>query len=267
MAHEQKLKEVNIELEARVKERTQELINKNEALNNAINELRRVNNDLDNFVYTASHDLKSPISNIEGLVNTLEETVPEEIKNDETIRQIFDMIDQSMIKFKETIKDLTEITRVKKNAADGDEEINLKDIIEDVKINLGELIKKTEATFEIDIKDCPTVKFSRKNLYSIFQNLISNAIKYKSPDRAPEISIKAVLFEEYVLIKVRDNGLGISPTEKEKVFSMFKRLHGHVEGSGVGLYIVKKILDDAEGKIELESQPDKGSLFKVFIKK
>lgn len=266
LAHEQRLQEVNSELEQRVKERTDELLTKNTELQTTNAELKRVNNDLDSFVYAASHDLKAPVSNIEGLLHTLMDAMPEDAAKDEGVLQIIEMINKSISRFKSTIQDLTDITKIQKNFEEELEEVFLTDILENVQVNLSELITKSNAKIFVDIKDCPAIKFSRKNLNSILYNLISNAIKYRSPDRVPEVKIKAVIYNEYILLKVTDNGLGMNPSDKDKIFSMFKRLHNHVEGSGVGLYIVKRILENSGGKIEVESQPDKGSVFKVYFK-
>jgi signal transduction histidine kinase len=266
LAHEQRLQEVNSELEQRVKERTDELLTKNTELQSTNAELKRVNNDLDSFVYAASHDLKAPVSNIEGLLHTLMDAMPQDAANDEGVLQIIEMINKSISRFKSTIQDLTDITKIQKNFEEELEEVYLSDILENVQVNLNELISKSKANIIVDIKDCPAIKFSRKNLNSILYNLISNAIKYRSPDRVPEVKIKARIFNDYILLKVTDNGLGMNPSDKDKIFSMFKRLHNHVEGSGVGLYIVKRILENSGGKIEVESQPDKGSVFKVYFK-
>jgi signal transduction histidine kinase len=95
---------------------------------------------------------------------------------------------------------------------------------------------------------------------------LSNAIKYRSPDRPPVIHLSAQKTEGYALIRVEDNGLGIDETQKAKLFTMFKRFHNHVDGTGVGLYIVKRIVENAGGRIDVESQPNKGSVFSVYLK-
>ena len=266
IAHEQKLKEINQELEARVKRRTDELLRKNTDLEAMNLQLKRVNNDLDSFVYSASHDLKAPVSNIEGLLTTLIDALPEGVAEDETIHEILGMISESILRFKLTISDLADITKIQRDEEEQLEEVDLKETIENVQVNIRELIASSKAIINIDVENCPKIKFSRKNLTSIFYNLLSNAIKYRSPERVPEIKVKATIFEDYVLVKVQDNGLGMDPADKDKIFNMFKRLHSHVEGSGVGLYIVKRIIENSGGKIEVESQPEKGSIFKVFFK-
>jgi signal transduction histidine kinase len=97
-------------------------------------------------------------------------------------------------------------------------------------------------------------------------NLISKAIKYKSIQK-PKIHIETQEVDRYVLISVTDNGLGMDDAQKEKTFAMFRRLHSHVEGTRVGLYIVKRIIDNSGGKIEIESQVNHGTTFKIYFKK
>jgi signal transduction histidine kinase len=110
------------------------------------------------------------------------------------------------------------------------------------------------------------VKYGIKNIKSILYNLITNAIKFRSPERNPVIKISTRETKEGVLLIVEDNGLGLTPEEKNKLFIMFKRLHDHVEGTGVGLYIVKRIVESTGGKIEVESEKGKSTTFKVLLK-
>lgn len=266
MAHEQALQKLNSELEERVKTRTEELVQKNQELEVTNVELKKVNSDLDGFVYAASHDLRAPISNIEGLLITLKDSLKDEFLKDESLKMVIDMIDHSINRFKGTIQDLTEITKVQKNFYDEVDNVNIQEIIEDVKSNIRELIVNSSAKIRVNIAGFETIKFSKKNLNSILYNLMSNAIKYKSPERAPEINIKAEVSGEYIMLSIKDNGLGFDLKDKNKIFGMFKRLHDHVEGTGVGLYIVKRIIENCGGMIEVESQPGKGSEFKVYFK-
>jgi signal transduction histidine kinase len=110
---------------------------------------------------------------------------------------------------------------------------------------MHEVISNTEAVIDTDFK-VSRVKFSKKNLRSIIYNLLSNAIKYRLPGTVPKIRISSEDAGEFILLKISDNGLGISEENKGKVFGMFKRFHDHVEGTGIGLYIVKRIIDNAE---------------------
>ncbi|MBO9703007.1 MAG: HAMP domain-containing histidine kinase, partial [Sporocytophaga sp.] len=146
------------------------------------------------------------------------------------------------------------------------EDINLPEMLKEVKSMFEEPIKKTNATIKEDFSEISTIKFAKKNLQSIFHNLLSNAIKYHSPERNPEIFITTKLEENHTILSIQDNGLGMKKEQADKIFSEFKRLHKDVEGSGVGLYLVKRIITSAGGKIEVESEPGKGSIFKVYFK-
>ncbi|MFN6947145.1 MAG: PAS domain S-box protein, partial [Cytophagaceae bacterium] len=228
-------------------------------------ELTRINNDLDNFIYTASHDLKAPISNIEGLVNSLNDVISEDFQS-EDFNQILAMINSSIKKFQHTIQDLTDISKAQKSSEESNDIVDVGEIIKEVLENLRKEIKESKAEIRLDLKAGLCVHFSRKNFRSVIFNLISNAIKYRCPERKPEVSISMSSNKEYQILKVQDNGLGITPENKHKVFEMFKRLHAHVDGSGVGLYIVRRIVDNAGGRIELDSEPGKGSAFRVYFK-
>lgn len=228
-------------------------------------ELIRINDDLDTFVYTASHDLKNPVLNIEGLVTILEEVLEGDPSKEE-LKEIISHISTSVSRFKATILDLTEISRVQKNFSSPPEKINCQAIIQEVKAGLSEMIAKSKAEIVLHIAEWLELKFSKKNFQSIIYNLLSNAIKYSSPDRRPVVHITMERQDSYILLSVRDNGLGIEPKYIQKLFAMFRRFHDHVEGSGIGLYIVKRIMDNAEGKIAVESEVGSGSTFNLYFK-
>jgi PAS domain S-box-containing protein len=229
-------------------------------------ELTRINSDLDNFIYTASHDLKAPINNIEGLMITLQDLLSVESKTNGDVGYVLTMIDLSVERFKNTIKDLTDVAKVQSDGAEDITKVNFKQLLEEVKFNIKDLIYKSNAVILDDFSEVDSVKFSQKNLRSIIYNLVSNAVKYRSPDRAPEVSIQTKRIDEgCILLTVKDNGLGINKVDQEKVFVMFKRLHSHVEGTGVGMSIVKKIIDNAGGRIEIESEVGKGTIFRIYL--
>jgi PAS domain S-box-containing protein len=254
------LMESNLKLDDKVSERTLQLENKNK-------DLTRINSDLDNFIYTASHDLKAPISNIEGLIMSLREALQmEHSPKDGDTEIILEMIDKSIIRFKETISDLTEISKAQKLENEDIEDIDCPQIIKNAQEDIRDLIKASGARINISLKNCNSIKFSKKNFKSIIYNLLSNAIKYRHPDRIPEISITSEKMTDFLKLTVKDNGLGISPTNIPKMFTMFKRFHDHVEGSGIGLYIVKRILDNAGGRIEVTSEQGIGTTFNVYIR-
>lgn len=237
-----------------------------ETLRNRNEELQLINNDLDNFIYTASHDLKAPITNIEGLMHLLVRNLPAEILKTPVIDKVVSMTWASISRFKNTINDLTEITKLQRSAVDDVNQVPFQEIFEEIRLDLETAIQESGAKFEVDFSQCPSIQFSKKNLRSIIYNLVSNAIKYRSPEREPFIKVSSIKEQDFCLFSVEDNGLGMDLSQESKIFSMFQRLHGHVEGSGVGLYITKKIIENSGGKIKVESEVGKGSTFRVYFK-
>jgi signal transduction histidine kinase/PAS domain-containing protein len=228
------------------KQKQKELEKKNE-------ELVRINNDLD-----------APVLNLEGLFYILFR----KIELNEELAQLQSMIGVSFERFKNTLKDLTEVAKVNKGEEDTEiiEVVRFDDMLEEAKLTIKDQIDKSGA--EIHNKfEVPAIRFSRKNLRSIIYNLVSNGVKYRSAERTPVINISTLkTANDYILLQVSDNGLGMNIQHKEKIFGMFNRLHCHVEGTGVGLYIVKRIVDNAGGKIEVESEVGKGTTLKLFLK-
>lgn len=232
-----------------------------ETLKTRNEELQKINNDLDNFIYTASHDLKSPVSNLEGLFNML----LSKIELDDKLLRLKVMIEASFARFKNTITALTEIAKVQKEDAEDLEVVKFSDTVEEVKSDIKEQIEKYDAQIQAEFT-VEQIRFSRKNLRSILYNFITNAIKYSDLQRRPVVKIATEKEDDFVVLTIADNGLGIPLENQNKIFQMFKRLHDHVEGTGVGLYIVKRIVDNAGGKIEVESEEGKGTAFKVYFK-
>jgi signal transduction histidine kinase len=142
--------------------------------------------------------------------------------------------------------------------------VSITKVVEDVSIDLDKLIKDNNVEIFNRI-ETDQILIAPKNIRSIIYNLLSNAIKYSSPDRTPQVHIQTKRSEHYLLIEVKDNGIGIAAQHQEKMFTMFKRFHTHVEGTGIGLYIVKRTVENAGGKIEVESKVDVGTTFRVYL--
>lgn len=233
-----------------------------EEINETNKNLLIINSDLDNFVYTASHDLKAPIANIEGLMTVLCSLHGDKF-NDEELK-VIKMIHSAVIKFKTTIKDLTEISRIQRNYDEEASTIDIKDVINDVIILINDQIVSSKASINL-VSSCTLSNISKSNVESIIYNLLSNAIKYKDFNRDPVITIECNQEKDYLLLKVKDNGLGIPAHQEKNIFKMFKRVHNHVDGSGVGLYLVNRIMENVGGKIVVESEVGKGSTFKLYF--
>jgi len=143
--------------------------------------------------------------------------------------------------------------------------VNLTELISEIELSIQDKITSAKANISTDIQ-VEEIRLSKKNLRSIIYNLISNAIKFKSPERPPEIIITTSMEKDFILLSVQDNGLGIPEQEQENVFNMYKRVHENAEGQGMGLYLIKKIVDASGGKFAIESEVSKGSNFKIYFK-
>ncbi|MCX2740775.1 chemotaxis protein CheB [Pontibacter anaerobius] len=229
--------------------------------------LLRVIEDLDTFVYTASHDLKAPIGNIEGLMLLLEDQIASAGPiPGEPIQPVFEMMKGAISRFNNVIKDLTDIVKVQRDVDGEPEQVEVQEVFEEVKVNMQELIETEHAQFEVNFENAPCINFSKKNLYSVLYNLVSNAIKYKAKGRTPTIVLKTERVDGHVLLTVTDNGLGISEENIAKLFTLFKRFHSHVDGTGMGLYIVKRLVENANGFIQVNSEEGEGTTFKLYFK-
>ncbi|PKV76017.1 PAS domain-containing sensor histidine kinase [Pontibacter ramchanderi] len=239
----------------------------NQQLSGTNAQLTRTNIDLDNFIYAASHDLKAPIYNIERLLVILIESIPNDAQASHDLKQVIEMIHSSISRFKRTIDHLTDVTKLQKENNQEASEVNLSELIHDIRLDLSDQIERMDAHIEVDVEKCESIRFSEKNMRSVLYNLLSNALKYRDPERRPAIRISCEPSGNYTLLKVQDNGLGMKPSGVAKIFSMFTRLHDHVEGSGIGLYMVKKIVENAEGRIEVDSEIGQGTTFSVYFKR
>jgi signal transduction histidine kinase len=244
----------------------EELSESNQKLSRINLELERTNKDLDNFVYTASHDLKAPILNMEGLLHLLGKQLKEEIGQKAIANRVYESLYASVARFKNTIGDLTQVAKVSKDNPEDITSVDLKEVYEQVRADLEPQIGEAGGEIEINL-DCPNVHFSKKNLQSILYNLLSNAIKYRCLERKLLVRISCYNNESHHVLQIEDNGLGMDMRQEEKIFALFKRLHTHVEGTGIGLYIVKKMLENGGGKIEVESKVGVGSTFRVYFKR
>jgi signal transduction histidine kinase len=236
-----------------------------EELQTTNQQLVRTNADLDNFIYTASHDLKAPIANIEGLLYLLQEELPPAVVQAKNIGPTLTRMLDAVERFKRTISHLTEVSKLQKEHAPTITAVNLAAVIEDVRQDLSPLLQAAGAKLVVDMPALPTIRFSEKNLRSIVYNLLSNALKYRSPVRTAHIDIRAHVRPGYTVLEVHDNGLGLAPTQLPRLFTMFQRFHDHVEGTGIGLYMVKRMVENAGGRIEVHSQLGAGTTFFVFL--
>jgi PAS domain S-box-containing protein len=221
--------------------------------------LRRANEDLEQFAYAASHDLQEPLRMICIYSELLERRHHHAMSAD--ARHLLATITDGAQRINELVKDLLSYT----NAASMDPvtapATDPNDVLVEVRKALQDLINRTNATVTSDIM--LSVKVHRTHLVQILQNLVSNSLKYHSPDRPPLIHVTSVPAPGGMTeLQVTDNGIGIEPEYYERVFGVFKRLHSRrVPGTGIGLAICKKIVNYYGGVIRVESTPGSGSTF------
>jgi sigma-B regulation protein RsbU (phosphoserine phosphatase) len=226
--------------------------------------LTRTNADLDTFIYTASHDLRAPITNIEGLLALLGNELPAEVQQVPEVAHILALMKTSVDRFTTTIHQLTDLTQLQQSQAAPAEAVDLAALLDAICLDLApQLPAAAQLTRAVD--QCPHLFFAPKHLRSILYNLLSNGIKYCYPGRPPVVQVRCSRVGGQVLLEVQDNGLGLNAAQQGQLFGLFQRLHNHVEGSGIGLYMVKRIVENAGGTITVQSQPDVGSTFTVTL--
>lgn len=238
-----------LELNNRLKKRAEELVNSNI--------------ELERFAYVASHDLQEPLRMITSFLQLFRKRYEDKI--DETADQYIHFAVDGAERMKILIMDLLEYSRVG-SSAELFEEIDVKILLTELQEVFYKTCEETGAI--IRIGEMPVVKANKTQLFQLFQNLVSNALKYHS-SHIPDITITYEENENEYIFSVKDNGIGIDPASQEKIFVIFHRLHSRSEygGTGIGLAICKKIVERHGGKIWVESEPGKGSNFFFSISK
>ncbi len=223
--------------------------------------LQRVNTDLDNFVHMASHDLKGPIGNLEGLLGVLLKKIAPSL--DEDTREIAGLLKGALSKLRQTVKDLATVSQAGQVLAET-EPVVFAEVLAEVQQDLKPQLDEADASLRADWQ-VPAVAFPRKHLRSILYNLVCNAVKYRSPDRRTVIAVGTVAGDGLVTLTVADNGSGLSAAQRDRLFTLGQRFHAGVEGSGVGLYLIKRIVENYKGHIEVESREGEGTTFRVGL--
>ena len=225
-----------------------------------IKKLEQSNRELEQFAYITSHDLREPLRMITSFLQLLERRYTDELDNDanefigfavEGAKRLDDMINDLLI--------YSQVTNKRTFSS-----IQLEEVLEESLNNLKMAIDENNAV--ITHETLPTIYGNEKSMVQLFQNLIGNAIKYRS-EETPQIHISAKKQENQYIFSVKDNGIGIEPKYLEQIFTIFKRLHTHdkYDGTGIGLAIAQKIVQQHGGHIWAESEPGKGSTFYFTI--
>ena len=221
-------------------------------------ELKRTNADLEQFAYLASHDLRQPLRMVTNYLAVIEKRLGPQLEED--LRTYFDFATGGAKKMDRLLTHLLDYSRTGKLGEI--ENVPIGESVADALLILTEAIHQADAKVLVEEK-MPTITANRSDLVRLFQNLLSNSIKYRSPDRAPEIRIGSRRQENDYLVWVKDNGMGIDPEHHERAFQIFQRLvpKDSYEGVGIGLAICKKIVEHSGGKIWIVSEVGEGSTF------
>ena len=248
-----------------VEETRQALSTKNEELTNANQQLARTNADLDNFVYAASHDLKQPVNNLRGLFEELRDSAT---FDDPAAPHMWRMADDSLRVLATIITDLATVVQEERlPAPEAAEQVALAGVAAEVAQTLHPQIVDTEACIACDFEVLPTLRYAPRNLRTILLNLLANALKYRHPDRPPQVSLRTRQVAGQPVLDVQDNGLGIDlQRHGGELFQLFRRFHPEAAaGTGVGLFLVNRLVQAQGGHIEVVSQPGVGTTFSVFL--
>lgn len=257
------LQRLNAELEARVRERTAQLEAVNRELEALADKLRLSNQDLEEFAYSVSHDLRAPLRTIQGYAQSLLEDVgealsPKQLRSLQRIGVNAEQLDA-------LISGLLTYSQLRQSEIEL-ESVNLSLVWVDVLTQLESEIRERQAQINIE-EPISLVQANRLVLIQVLTNLVSNAIKFVPEDVQPYVRIWTQLCEGRTRVWIEDNGIGIAFEQQQQIFSPFTRLHGREEfpGTGIGLAIVRKGIERIGGQVGVESQPEQGSRFWVEL--
>jgi PAS domain S-box-containing protein len=266
-----------IKIEDLVRKRTFELAEANNALHEANHKLERLNQNLEEFAYAASHDLKEPIRKIRYFGDRIKISMSDRITEDE--RRHMARMENASLRMDSLIDDLLTYSRVSV-MPDSFKEVDLTQLLQTVIEDLDLLIEEERAV--ITTEELCIVTGHQRQLQQAFHNLLGNAIKYKKPDTIPHVHINCLKVsgnevnvdipeheqqQTFYHIKVQDNGIGFEQENAERIFNVFTRLHGTSQylGAGIGLSIVRKVVDNHKGHVWAESKPGEGSTFNLLL--
>jgi PAS domain S-box-containing protein len=231
-------------------------------LTDTIEELKESNDRLEQFAYIASHDLQEPLRMVSNYLQLLEDRYRDELDDD--AEEFIDFAVEGADRMREMIDDLLTYSRIERHG-DPLEPVDAESVVDRVLENLQ--FRTEEVDAEIAVGSLPTVVGDERLLEQLFQNLVSNALKYRG-EGPPHIEIDAARHGDGKwLFRVADDGIGIEPEYTDRIFEVFKRLHTHREypGTGIGLTLCKRIADRHDGEIWVESTPGEGSTFYVTL--
>jgi signal transduction histidine kinase len=234
-------------------------------LHTANQQLAYTNQDLDNFVYAASHDLKQPVNNLVGLFGELQRTATFHDAEEAVVLQL---VAESLRNLSTTIHDLATVVQEKRPPCTlVPEPVTLAEVLAEVQLVLRPDWLATQGQFTVDFAAVPTLHGVRSSLRTIMFNLLSNALKYRQPTRQLRVHMRTYEQGGCAVLEVQDNGLGIDLAQWGKeLFHLFRRFHPEAAaGTGVGLFLVNRLVEGTGGYMQVDSQPDGGTTFRAHL--
>ncbi|MFO8145973.1 MAG: PAS domain-containing protein [Bacteroidota bacterium] len=229
----------------------------------ALRELEKLNSQYHTLKYTLAHDIRQPIATITLIADGL--LMAHQKNNSIQFEKWIKTLKESSKSLDSLVEDFASGKEVGKRKFSEEKALNIEEICEDILTALKMDIREKNIRITTDLKVTEII-FPRNSLRSIFYNLINNAVKFSDPKKKSEIKIVTEAVEGFVILCVQDNGLGIPLEHQRLVFKKSSRLSKNIPGTGMGLYVVKKMIEDNEGRIKLESKEGEGTTFKVFFK-
>jgi light-regulated signal transduction histidine kinase (bacteriophytochrome) len=209
--------------------------------------------------YTASHDLRAPVTNLLAVFDLLDDTE----NSDDELREFIDHLRMATNNLKAKLDKYVDAL-VERTAAPVASELDMNQVLNNVMGSLRSLINGSRATIEVDFSAFSLIQFNESHLESVFLNLITNAIKYAKPGEAPQISISTQRLEGVDQLKFSDKGLGFDMDKvKDKLFGFHQKFHNNSDGKGIGLYLIYSHITDAGGSIAVESKVNEGTTFTI----
>ncbi|WP_158860854.1 sensor histidine kinase [Lunatibacter salilacus] len=228
-----------------------------------IKDLKSHNEELLRFAYIVSHNLRAPIVNISLLLDLFNETNPADPENEEVIENL--KISTNLLHA--TLQDLIEVVSIKKQKIPKVEVVNFNLLLNNVEKSLFNQLKESGIKIHKDFSSLNEMNYIYAHLENFFMNFLTNSVKYRHPDRTPEVWISTYKLEEYRIIEYKDNGIGLDLKRYgDRLFGLYQRFHNHVEGKGLGLYLVREQIRANDGKIETESSVGDGLLFRIYLR-
>ncbi len=240
-------------------------IQNQKVLEQSLDYAKKVNSDLEQFAYVASHDLQEPLRTITNFLSLIERRLQDNL--DEKTKSYLKYSVDAAKRLRVLILDLLEYSRIGKSEENKIESVNLNELIAEISIMHSSQIQEFNAS--LIYHDLPVIRIQKSLIRQIFQNFISNGLKYHFSHRPPVIKIECLELDRYWQFSIEDNGIGIESQYFEKIFVIFQRLYTKEQysGTGIGLAITKKLIESLGGEVWLTSEKDKGSVFYFTVLK